>query len=45
MADDVLDHHDGVVNQDANGEDQRETGHPVQRVAIQVEDGECEGQA
>ena len=33
MAVDVLDHHDGVVNQDADREDQREKRHPVQRKA------------
>ena len=35
VAGDVLDHHDGVVDQDADGEDQREERDPVQRVAHQ----------
>ena len=33
MAVDVLDHHDGVVDQNADGEDQREQRHAVQREA------------
>ena len=33
VAGDVLDHHDGVIDQDADGEDQREQRDPVQRVA------------
>ena len=36
MADDVLDHHNGVVHQDADGEDQREERDAVQRVAVEV---------
>ena len=31
---DVLHHHNGVVHQDADGEDQREEGDAVERVAI-----------
>ncbi len=33
VAVDVLDHHDGVVHQDADGEDQREQRHAVEREA------------
>ena len=33
MPRDVLDHDDGVVDQDADGEDQREQAHPVDGVA------------
>jgi hypothetical protein len=33
VAVDVLDHHDGVVDQDADGEDQREQAHAVEREA------------
>ena len=35
MPDDVLDHHDGIVDQDADREDQREQAHAVDRVAHQ----------
>ena len=37
MADDVLDHHDGVVHQNADGEDQRKQRDAVQRVAEEIE--------
>ena len=33
MASDVLDHNDGVVDENTDREDQREEAHPVQRVA------------
>ena len=36
VAVDVLDHHDGVVHQDADREDQREERDPVERVAQRV---------
>ncbi|MGJ3244259.1 MAG: ArsR/SmtB family transcription factor [Opitutales bacterium] len=42
MALDVFHHHDGVVHQDPDREDQREEGDPVQRVSVQVEDQEGE---
>ena len=41
---DVLHHHDGVVHQDADGEDQREEGHAVQGVAGQEVDEEGQGE-
>ena len=41
---DVLHHHDGVVHQDADGEDEGEEGDPVQGVAGQEVDEEGEGQ-
>ena len=44
MPDDVLDHHDRVVDQDADREDQREERDPVERVAEQVEDQERQRQ-
>ena len=34
---DVLDHHDRVVHQNADGEDQREERNPVERVAVEKE--------
>ena len=40
---DVLHHHDGVVHQDADGEDQRKQRDPVQRVAVEVKNGQREG--
>ena len=36
VAGDILDHHDGVVDQDADGEDQREQRDAVDRVAHQI---------
>ena len=36
MADDVLDHDDGVVHQNADGEDQREERDAIQREAVEV---------
>ena len=45
MAHDVLDHHDGVVDQDADGEDQREQCDPVQRVAIQIKNRQASAPA
>ena len=36
VADDVFHHDDGVVHQDADGEDQGEERDPVERVAVQV---------
>ena len=44
MAHDVFHHHDGVVHQNADGKDQREQRHPVQRVAEEVEDEQRERQ-
>src|SRR5208337_5299129 len=40
MAYDVLDHNDGVVDKDADREDQSKQCDPVQGVAIQIEHGE-----
>ena len=40
VAHDIFHHHDRVVHQNANGEDQREQRDPVQRVAIKIKD--CE---
>ncbi len=42
MARHVLDHHDGVIHQNADREDQSEQRDPVQRVTIEVEDRERE---
>ena len=44
VAHDVLDHHDRVVHQDADGEDQREERDPVERVAVEVEDEQREAE-
>ena len=44
VADDVLDHDDGVVHQDADGEDQGEEGDAVERVAVEVEHQQRQGQ-
>src|ERR1035438_5939759 len=44
MAHDILDHNDGVVDKDADGEDQSKQCDPIQGIAIQVEHGECEGE-
>ena len=44
MADDVLHHHDGVIHQDADGEDQGEQGNTVQGVAVEIENRQREGQ-
>jgi hypothetical protein len=38
MADDVLHHHDRIVHQDADGEDEREERDPVEGVAEEMED-------
>ena len=44
MPDDVFHHHDGVIHQDADGEDQREERDAVQREAVEVEDQQRERQ-
>jgi len=44
VAHDVLHHDDGVVHQDADGEDEREQGDPVEGVPVQVEHRQGEGQ-
>ena len=44
MPDHVFHDHDGVVHQDADGEDEGEQGDPVQGVAVEVEDGQRQGQ-
>jgi hypothetical protein len=41
---DILHDHNGVVHQDANRKDQGEERDAVQRVAVQVEHGEREGE-
>ena len=38
MPHDILDHDDGVIDQDADGEDQREKRNPVERVSVEIED-------
>ncbi len=43
VAVDVLHHHDGIVNEDADGEDQGKEGDPVQGIADQVEDQHRQG--
>ena len=40
VAEDVLEHHDGVVHDDADGERQAEQGEGVEREAQEVDDGE-----
>ena len=44
MANNVFHHDDGVVHQNADGEDQREEGYAVNCAAVEIEDrqGECE---
>ena len=42
VTDDVFHHHDGVVHQNADREDQGEERDPVQRVAVQIEHGKRE---
>ena len=44
VADDVLDDDDGVVHQDADGEDQGKESDAVERVAVEVEHEQREGQ-
>src|SRR4029079_4660456 len=44
VANDVFDNHDGVVDQNADGENQREEGSTIQRVAVQKEDGQSQRQ-
>ena len=36
MSDDVFHHHDGVIDEDADAEDQREKGDAIERETIQV---------
>ena len=43
VADDVLHHHNGVVYQNADGEDQSKQGDPVERVSIEIKDGQGKG--
>jgi hypothetical protein len=38
VADDVFDHHDGVIDEDADREDQGEEGDAVEGEAVEVED-------
>ena len=44
VAVDVLDDDDGVVDEDADGEDQGKEGHAVERVAVEVVDEQRQGQ-
>ncbi len=41
---DVLDDDDGIVDEDADGEDEGKEGHPVERVAIEVVDEQRQGE-
>ena len=41
---DVLHHHDGIVDQDADGEYEGKEGDPVQGVAVEIGDEDGEGQ-
>ena len=38
MPHDILDHDDGIIDQDADGENEREKGNPVERVSVKIED-------
>ena len=44
VAVDVLHHHDGVVDEDADGEYEGEEGHPVEGIAVDIGDEDREGQ-
>ena len=44
MAVDIFHHHDSIVNQDADGEDQGKQGDPVQGIAVKIVDQEGESQ-
>ena len=44
MPDDVFHHHDRVIDQDADAEDQREERDPIQRESVQVKDQQRQGQ-
>ena len=44
VPDDVLDHHDGVIDQNTDAEDQREKGDSIEREPVQVEDQQRQGQ-
>ena len=38
VADDIFDHNDGIIDENADGEDQSEQRDPVQSVSVQVKD-------
>ena len=44
MADDIFDDHDGIIHQDPDGEDQGKEGDAVQRIAVEIEQGQGKGQ-
>ena len=44
MAGDILDHHDGVIDQDTDGKDQREQGDAIEGIAVKIKDQEGQPQ-
>ena len=44
VADNVFDHDNGVIHQDADGKDQGKQGDPVEGIAVEVEEQQGEGQ-
>ena len=44
VADDIFYHHNGVINQDADGKDQRKQGDSIQGVAIEIKNQQRQGQ-
>ena len=42
MANDIFHHDDGIIDEDADREDQREQRDPVERVAVEVENQQCQ---
>ena len=44
MPHDILDYDDGVIDQNADGENEREKRNPIECVSVEIEDeeGQCE---
>ena len=40
MPDNILNHDDGIIDQDADGKNQREQRYAIQRVAVEIENGQ-----
>ncbi len=45
MADDILHHHDGVIDQDSDGKDQSKERDSIQRVPVEIEDHQRQSQS
>ena len=45
MPDDIFNHHNGIIDQDADRENQGKQGDPIESVAVEIEDQQSKGES